>query len=190
MSPAFTGPPAVAAAPNGLIYTPAANYNGADTLTIVTNDQGNNGNDPGLTGTGTTEADTDTKTLNIADVNDAPTVTDATQDSPTILEDTPFNQATPPVAPTVQTLFGASFADAVDIQVVPVTNPTGSVGDTLAGIAIVAATSNANGAWQYWDGRFLGEYRRGARRPPPGPSARRPRSASTRRSTSTGSRRR
>ena len=87
MSPAFTGPPAVAAAPNGLIYTPPANYNGATNLTITTNDNGLNGNDPGLTGTGTSEQDQDVKVINLAGVNDAPTVTDATQAAATILED-------------------------------------------------------------------------------------------------------
>jgi hypothetical protein len=135
---------------NGLVYTPIANYNGADTLTIVTNDQGNNGNDPGNSGTGTTEADTDFKTLNIADVNDAPTVGgDGTEDSPVILEDVPFTNLN---APTVATLFGGQFADLLDVQFNAATNPTGSTGDTLAGIAVVANGSNANGQWQYWDG--------------------------------------
>ncbi len=114
-------------AANGLVYTPNANFNGADTLTMVTNDQGNNGNDPGSTGTGTTEQDSDTKTINVADVNDAPTVTDATQAAATILEDVPFTNAN---APTVADLFGLSFADAADVQVSG-GNPTGSPGDTL-----------------------------------------------------------
>jgi large repetitive protein len=133
---------------NGLIYTPNAHFNGADTLTMVTNDQGNSGNDPGLTGTGTSEQDSDTKTLNVAEVNDAPTVVDATQDAPAILEDVPFTNLD---APTVADLLGASFSDALDVQQTG-SNPTGSPGDTLAGIAIVSATANANGAWQYWDG--------------------------------------
>jgi hypothetical protein len=153
LSPAFTGPPAAAASANGLIYTSPANYNGATNLTITTNDGGFNGNDPGLTGTGTSEQDQDTKTINIADVNDAPTVGgDGTESAATILEDTPFNQATPPVAPTVSTLFAGQFADAVDIQVTG-GNPTGSVGDTFAGIAIVAdGSAPATGQWEYWNG--------------------------------------
>jgi hypothetical protein len=139
----------VGGAPNGLVYTPTANYNGADTLTVITNDMGNNGNDPGLTGTGVSEADTDFKTLSIADVNDAPTVSAATQTAAAILEDAPYTNSN---APTVATLFGGSFSDALDTQFNAATNPTGSTGDTLAGIAIVSATSNANGAWQYWTG--------------------------------------
>jgi hypothetical protein len=134
---------------NGLVYTPIANYNGADTLTMITNDQGNNGNDPGTTGTGTSEADIDFKTINIAEVNDAPTVTAATQTAAAILEDTPHTNAS---APTVATLFGGSFSDALDVQVNAATNPNGSPGDSFAGIAIVSATSNANGSWQYWTG--------------------------------------
>jgi hypothetical protein len=136
---------------NGLVYTPAANYNGADTLTIVTNDQGNSGNDPGSTGTGTSEEDSDTKTLNIADVNDAPTVTgDGTEDAATILEDTPQTDLT---ASSVATLFGGQFADLLDDQDLGGLNPTGSTGDTFAGIAITAnGSSGATGQWQFWNG--------------------------------------
>ncbi|MBC7986552.1 MAG: tandem-95 repeat protein [Sphingomonadaceae bacterium] len=61
---------ATLAALNGLLYNPIADYNGVDTLTIVTNDQGLNGNDPGLTGTPTSEQDSDTRTINIAPVVD------------------------------------------------------------------------------------------------------------------------
>ncbi len=147
MSPAFTGPPAVAAAPNGLIYTPPANYNGATNLTITTDDLGNNGNDPGNSGTGTTEADQDVKVLNLANVNDAPTVTDATQAAATILEDVPS-----PAGETVTSLFNASFSDALDQQQTG-GNPTGSVANTLAGIAVVAnGSSGATGQWQYFNG--------------------------------------
>ncbi|MFC7497697.1 Ig-like domain-containing protein [Enterovirga sp. GCM10030262] len=134
---------------NALIYTPNANFNGTDPLTITTNDNGLNGNDPGDTGDGTSEADIDVKSLNVADVNDAPTVIDTTQDAPTILEDQPLTNLT---APSVSTLFGASFSDALDDQDQGGANPTGTPGDTLAGIAIVANGSNANGNWQYWDG--------------------------------------
>ncbi len=135
---------------NGLLYTPPANYNGAATLTLTTNDAGFNGNDPGLTGTGTSEQDQDVKAINIADVNDAPTVGgDGTEDSPTILEDTPFTNAT---APTVAALFGGQFSDAIDVQVSG-GNPTGSTGDTFAGIAIVAdGSAPATGQWEYWTG--------------------------------------
>src|SRR5205085_11865615 len=62
----FTGSVAeVNNALNGLIYRPAANYNGPDTLQIVTSDNGN-------TGTGGALTDTDTVTINVVSVNDAP----------------------------------------------------------------------------------------------------------------------
>jgi large repetitive protein len=52
----FTGAAnAINAALNGLIYTPTLDYHGSDSLSFVVNDQGFNGNDPGNSGTGTTE---------------------------------------------------------------------------------------------------------------------------------------
>jgi hypothetical protein len=142
---------AVGGAANGLVYTPNAHYNGADTLTVITNDQGNNGNDPGSTANGTTEADTDFKTINIADVNDAPTVGgDGTEEGAAILEDVPYTNAN---APTVATVFGGQFSDAFDVQFSAGTNPTGSTGDTLAGIAVVAnGSSSGTGQWQWYNG--------------------------------------
>ena len=153
---------ATLAAASGLSYTPTLNYNGAATLTVTTNDIGRNGNDPGLTGTGTSEQDQDVKAITIADVNDAPTVAgDGTEDMTTILEDTPMQQATPIVAPTVAAIFGGQFADAADIQVTG-GNPTGSVGDTFAGIAIVADGSNSGDrAVGILERRRLDRYRRG-----------------------------
>ena len=66
----FTGTLAnINAALDGLVYVPAANFNGSDTLTLVTNDQGN-------TGSGGAKSDTDTVTINIAPVNDAPVAND------------------------------------------------------------------------------------------------------------------
>ena len=53
------------------IYAPAANANGSVTLTMVTNDGGN-------TGSGGALSDTDTSTINITAINDAPSGTDAT----------------------------------------------------------------------------------------------------------------
>ena len=65
----FTGTLAnINAALNGLAYQPTANFNGADTLTITTNDQGN-------TGTGGAVPDTDTVAITVTAVNDAPTNT-------------------------------------------------------------------------------------------------------------------
>ena len=62
------------AALNGLIYNPGTNYNGDRTLTVTTNDLGNSGNDPGLTGTLTSEQDQDVIQVDVTAVNDAPTV--------------------------------------------------------------------------------------------------------------------
>ncbi|MEI6473706.1 MAG: tandem-95 repeat protein, partial [Holophagaceae bacterium] len=68
----------VNAALAGLVYTPTANYNGSDTLTIVTTDSGN-------TGTGGALTDTDTVAITVTAVNDAPV---STADTVTVLEDT------------------------------------------------------------------------------------------------------
>ncbi|HYE27115.1 MAG TPA: Ig-like domain-containing protein [Allosphingosinicella sp.] len=63
---------ATLAASNGLTYSPDANFNGDDTLTVTTNDQGHNGSDPGLTGDGGSEQDIDTRTISVSAVNDPP----------------------------------------------------------------------------------------------------------------------
>lgn len=54
-----------AALATGVTYTPNTNFNGADTLTVVTNDMGNTGIPGPLT-------DTDSVAINVAAVNDAP----------------------------------------------------------------------------------------------------------------------
>jgi hypothetical protein len=59
---------AINAALNGLVYRPNANYNGSDTLTITTDDLGNSG-------FGGPQTDTDTVSITVTAVNDAPTVT-------------------------------------------------------------------------------------------------------------------
>jgi VCBS repeat-containing protein len=63
-----------------IIYTPAANHNGPDQLTMVSNDGG-------ATGTGGAKTNTDVTDINIRPVNDAPSGTDNTK---TINEDTPY----------------------------------------------------------------------------------------------------
>jgi Ca2+-binding RTX toxin-like protein len=57
----------------GLQYSGNANFNGADTLTLTTSDNGHTGNDPGLTGGPGNEQDQDLLTINVAAVNDTPT---------------------------------------------------------------------------------------------------------------------
>ncbi|MDB5696105.1 MAG: tandem-95 repeat protein, partial [Sphingomonas bacterium] len=69
---------ATLAASNGLTYSPNANLSGSDVLTVSTNDGGVTGSDPGLTGDAETEEDTDTRTILITGINDAPAGTDAT----------------------------------------------------------------------------------------------------------------
>jgi Ca2+-binding RTX toxin-like protein len=81
---------ATLAAASGLLYVPIADYNGTDGLTVVTNDQGFNGNDPGLTGTGTSEQDSDTKTINIS------AVVDIANDSLSFAEDSGTHTLTMP----------------------------------------------------------------------------------------------
>ena len=63
----FTGTmAAINTALNGLIYAPTAEYNGADTITLITNDLGN-------TGSGGALSDTDNIGITINAVNDPPT---------------------------------------------------------------------------------------------------------------------
>lgn len=57
-----------------LSYLPNANVGGGGTITIVANDQGNTGTDPGNTGDGTSEEGTKTINVTIRAINDAPTI--------------------------------------------------------------------------------------------------------------------
>jgi hypothetical protein len=66
----------------GLTYTPTLNYNGADTLAIITNDNGNTGADPGLTDGPSAEQDSDNIAITVNPVNDPPSGAD---DSATIV---------------------------------------------------------------------------------------------------------
>jgi fimbrial isopeptide formation D2 family protein/uncharacterized repeat protein (TIGR01451 family) len=85
---------------------------------------------------------TDTIPLTVDAVNDAPVATGSA--SYTEAED-PTN---PPVE-TVSDLFNPSFSDTADQQQ-SVSNPDGSVANTLAGIAVTGnAATAAQGTWQY-----------------------------------------
>ncbi|WP_216594969.1 Ig-like domain-containing protein [Comamonas testosteroni] len=59
-------------AASGLSFTTASNATANVTLTIAIDDGGNTGTDPGLSGTGSSEADSATLTLVVSAVNDAP----------------------------------------------------------------------------------------------------------------------
>ena len=72
---------ATLAATNGLTYSPDANYNGDDALTVTTNDQGSTGSDPGLTGDGTSEEDVDTRTISVSAADDAAVANDDAVDA-------------------------------------------------------------------------------------------------------------
>ena len=61
---------------DGLTYSPGLNFNGEDTLTVTTRDDGNNGEDPGLSGDDTYEEDVDTRTITINAVDDPGTASD------------------------------------------------------------------------------------------------------------------
>ena len=63
------------AAVNNVVYKGVPDFNGSDTLTITANDQGNTGIDPGLTGTASSEQDSDTLAITVTAVNDAPGAT-------------------------------------------------------------------------------------------------------------------
>lgn len=120
---------AINAALAGLAYAPTPNLNGADTLTITTDD-----------GAAT---DVDNVAINVAAVNDAPTVAgDGTESAGDIVEDTPS-----PAGETVAALFGGQYSDAVD-QV-----SGGYSADAFAGVAVSAnGSSPATGQWQYFNG--------------------------------------
>ncbi len=131
---------------NGLVYNPGADYNGDRTLTITTNDNGNTGIDPGTSGTATSEQDSDTVSIHVTAVNDAPVVIgDGTVDADPIVEDSPTG------GQTVSSLFQPQYSDAADAQF-SVGNPGGSSPGSFSGVAVVANGSNpAAGQWQYFN---------------------------------------
>jgi uncharacterized repeat protein (TIGR02543 family) len=77
----FTATPANAnTALNNMTYQPTANYHGAETLQIVTNDMGN-------TGAGGDLSDTDTLDITVSSVNDDPVITEGESTGVTMSED-------------------------------------------------------------------------------------------------------
>ncbi|HEY5710944.1 MAG TPA: cadherin domain-containing protein [Allosphingosinicella sp.] len=120
---------ATLAAALGVVYTPTANVNGPDTLT--------------MTSAGGSAQDVDMVAISVAAVNDAPVVSgDGTESAPQIDEDTPS-----PTGQTVSALFGGQYSDAAD-QV-----SGGSSADAFAGVAVTAnGSSGATGQWQYFNG--------------------------------------
>ncbi len=127
----------------GLMFSAPANFNGSTALTVTTNDNGLTGNDAGLTGTGTTEEDSNDKTITVTAVNDAPVMAgDGTEAAAAVTEDAPSGLLTQ----TISSLFSGQFSDAAD-QV-----SGGSSANAFAGVAVIVNGSDASGTWQYWNG--------------------------------------
>jgi VCBS repeat-containing protein len=119
---------------NGLSFTPTANFSGAALLTLTTDDQGN-------TGAGGAKNDSDSVSINVTAVNDAPV---ATADSDSITEDAAGAS-------------GNVLANDTDIDATPlpdtltvtqVNGAPGNVGTALGG-SYGALTLNADGSYSY-----------------------------------------
>ena len=103
-----------------LFYTTTSNSVAADSFTFYVHD-----------GTGFSTS-TYTMAITVTPVNDAPTVSDATQALTAIDED-----GTPSTSTTISSLYTASFADSAD-------------SDSLAGICITSYTEDTSeGQWKY-----------------------------------------
>jgi hypothetical protein len=136
---------ATLAAANGLIYQGAANFNGDDTLTVTTNDNGHTGTDPdlidpvGLTPDTSSERDVDTVTITVNPVNDEPTLS-ATAVNPTFTEGGAAADifTTPIVANTVDA--GQTFTS----MTLTVTNVTDGTSEILSFDGSNVILSNGN----------------------------------------------
>jgi hypothetical protein len=146
---------------DGLKYTPNANYNGTDTLTVLTDDQGN-------TGTGGPQTDTDTVVVNLAAVNDPPVNSvpssfGATEDTPAVLTGISTSDVDAGSA-SVQVRFSATngtLTVATDVSggvtaAQVSNNGTGSVVITAPIAAINATLADANGLTYLGSANFWG----------------------------------
>ena len=122
----------------GLTYNPNANYNGSDTISVVTTDNGE-------TGAGGTLTDNDPVAININAINDAPVVIgDGTETA------TATNEDMPGTGQTIQALFAGQYSDAADNQI---PNGGASSPGQFSGVAVTAnGSSGATGQWQYFSG--------------------------------------
>ena len=129
---------AINTALNGLVYTPTGDFNGDDSLSITTNDNGNSGDGPA-------GQDVDTVAIHVKAVNDAPTIVNGSSaTAPAIDEDTP--SAT---GDTIGGLFGGHYSDQTDNQ----SAYGGSFPGAMGGIAVTGNLSTPSiGQWQYWNG--------------------------------------
>ncbi|MBL1210500.1 MAG: hypothetical protein FWJ34_12635, partial [Geminocystis sp. GBBB08] len=137
-----------------LFFSPNANINGilSTGITFRAWDQtsGSNGSTANIStiGTGGTTAfstATETISVTITAVNDAPTRSSASTSLTAVLEDN-----TNPTGATVNSLFTSRFSDTTDNQ----TANGGSSANTLAGVVVVANAANTStqGVWQWYDG--------------------------------------
>ncbi len=118
-----------------LVYTPTANLNGAVVATLVLNDRGNTGIDPGLTADATSEQATVTTTINLAPVNDPPVaVNDATL---VVNEDT--------IGTTVSVLGNDTDVDGDTLTVTSATATNGTVTIGAGGLLTFTPNPNYNG---------------------------------------------
>ena len=99
---------AINAALEGTTYSPNANFNGTDTFSMLTDDLGN-------TGAGGAQTDSDSFSITVNAVNDAPVAVD---DSYSTDEDTPLNEAAPGV------LGNDTDVDNVSLSAVLVSGPS------------------------------------------------------------------
>ena len=135
-----------------LKFVPAPHYNGSSGLLTVHDSDGTDfpGHGAGVNilayegGRGGWSAGTVSIAANIEAVNNSPTGA-ALVIAPPGVEDTGGNGY------TVKSLFGPGLSDPIDAQYDAATNPTGSMADMLAGVAIVQNYADAvhQGSWQY-----------------------------------------
>ncbi|WP_222611281.1 MULTISPECIES: Ig-like domain-containing protein [Undibacterium] len=128
-------------------FAPVANANGTVVLTMTTNDGGNTGTDPGLTGTATDERDIDTININVTAVNDAPVDGDETN---TVTEDTTLTVADNAAG---DLLNNATDADGNTLTIASYTI-AGVAGTQAVGAPVLIAgvgtiTINANGSYSF-----------------------------------------
>src|SRR3954452_8715601 len=120
---------------NNTVYAPAANFSGSDTVTVVTNDNGN-------TGTGGPLADTDTINFTISGVNDAPVITRPA--TTTTNEDTPVNFSGP-LAISVADVDAAGGSLSLTLGVTNgILTLSGTTGLTVGGNGTNAVTASGN----------------------------------------------
>ena len=128
---------ATLAATNGLVYKPDLDFNGNDTVTIETNDLGNDG-------AGGPLFDIDTQAIFVTGINDAPTLINGSA-----INLAPIVGSPSATGETVTSLVSSHFSDAKDDR----TAFGGSSSDSFAGIAVYINNSSAStGQWQYNDG--------------------------------------